>query len=102
MNSSIRINQNDFGLKLTFLCRDEDGNPIDLSGFSVDFLLYIGSDLQNTDHTGCVKTDAPMGIVEYTIQASDTDTSGILHGKIQLGDAATKAGNLNIIPIEII
>jgi len=102
MNSSIQINQNDYGLKLTFLCRDEDGSPIDLSGFSVDFLLYDGHDLQNTDHTSCVKADAPMGIAEYTVQSSDTDTAGILHGKIQLGDVSTKAGSLGFIPIEII
>ncbi len=102
MNSSIRINQNDYGLKLTFLCRDEEGTPIDLSGFSVDFLLYNDNDLQNTDHTGCVKRDAPMGIAEYTVQSSDTNIAGILHGKIQLADASMKAGNLDIIPIEII
>jgi len=101
MSSPIRLNQHDAGIKLIFHCRDESGMPINLEQLSADFLLYDGDTLLNGDRTACAKPDAAMGAAEYTVQAADTASPGLLHGKLRLHNAEFEVKNLGTIPIEI-
>ena len=101
MNLPIRLNQYDAGIKLTFHCRDESGLPINLEQFLVDFSLYDDATLINEGRTTCAKPDAAMGVAEYTVQAADTASPGLLHGKLWLHNAEFEVKNLGTIPIEI-
>lgn len=101
MTAPIQINQNDSGVKLTFFCRDEDGNPIDLSQFSVDFYLFDGITQLNAGRTTCTKPDSVSGIAEYTLVIDDTAVPGILHGKLCLSGGSSEVRNLGGIPIDV-
>ncbi len=101
MTAPIRINQNDTGIILTFFCRDEDGNPIDLTLFSVEFHLYDGDTELNASRTVCAKSDSAAGVAEYTITAEDTAALGILHGKLCLHGGSSVVHNLGSIPVEV-
>jgi hypothetical protein len=98
MKHSICINQNDYGITLKFVCRDEAGRPIDLSGFSVDFYIYDGGEAINAGHTACAIVDAPMGEAQYEIAAQDAQTPGLYQGKLRLSHATAEVKNLGVIP----
>ncbi|MFB3787404.1 MAG: hypothetical protein ACE15F_13650 [bacterium] len=101
MTTPIRLNQHDMGIKLTFHCRDESGLPINLEQFLVDFSLYDDDTLINKGRTTCAKPDAALGVAEYTVQAADTASAGLLYGKLRIHNADFEIKNLGTIPIEI-
>ncbi len=101
MNSAITLHQNDFGILLTFYCRDESGHPIDLTGYSVEFYLYDGETCINQDHALCTKPNAPQGIAEYKLVQSDTTSPGIFHGTLRLQDGDTFVQTIRTIPLII-
>ncbi len=101
MNKHIQINQSDHGIRFQFLCRDENGRPIDLSHYSVDFLLYDGETQINQGHTLCSKPDAIAGVAEYEVTTDDTLNVGIYMGKLKLGNSTSDVHNMGILTIEV-
>lgn len=101
MNPWIRIHQNDAGIVLAFTCRDEMGNPVDLTGLNVEFLLLRNGTPINTDHATCAKTSASTGLAEYTIQGTDSTETGLLHGVLKLSSGIALVRQIGGIPIEV-
>ncbi|MEW6233966.1 MAG: hypothetical protein AB1656_01135 [Candidatus Omnitrophota bacterium] len=101
MNTAIQLNQNDAGVKIVFLCRDEDGRPIDLTKFTVDFFLYDGETLLNEGRTLCGKPDSQLGEADYLMTADDTSTCGLFMGKLRLSNSVADVRNIGGIPVEI-
>ncbi|MBI1389277.1 MAG: hypothetical protein GC154_12600 [bacterium] len=99
MNAPIQLNQHDAGVKLAFTCVNEKGEPIDLTGLEVDFTLYFDGTAVNEGRTRCMKTDAPMGVAEYTVTGDDTDAAGLLYGKLRLEQGAEYVRNIGSIPL---
>lgn len=102
MNTAIKINQNDAGILIDFFCRDETGSPIDLSQFDVDFQIYNIDSQINTGRTTCTKPDAVMGIAEYTVDALDTNTTGVFQGKLILQNGESEVRNIGGIPFQVL
>ncbi|RJP22769.1 MAG: hypothetical protein C4527_21360 [Candidatus Omnitrophota bacterium] len=101
MNEAIQLNQNDAGVILSFHCRDENGDPIDLSKKAVDFFLYDDDTLINNGRTACTKPDSALGVAEYTITKEDTISTGLFQGKLRLMGGPCDVRNIGSIPILI-
>jgi hypothetical protein len=102
MNTVIRLQQHDAGILLTFLCRDEDGNPIDLTQYAVDFFLYNDATLLNEGRTLCTKPDSTVGVAEYTMTAEDTANPGLFQGKLRLSNGSSEVRNIGSTPVVIL
>lgn len=72
--------QNTTSPNLRFSLKRKDASgvlqPINLSGSSVDCLLYLNGALVNSGHTLCQVVDAVNGLVLYDLQLADTATAG--------------------------
>jgi len=101
MNTAIRLKQHDAGIILTFLCRDEDGNPVDLTRYTVDFFLYDGTTLINENRTLCTKPESSLGVAEYTVTSEDTAVAGLFQGKLRISNSSSEVRNIGDIPVEI-
>lgn len=102
MKTAITIHQNDAGILLNFFCRDELGTPINLTQYSVDFMIYNADTLLNDGRTVCAKPDAVMGIAEYQIAAEDTASVGVFQGKLKLQNGASEVRNIGGIPLQVL
>lgn len=78
--ADFEIKEGDTSPAIKYQLQDEDGNPVDLSGANVRFMMRLGSadTLKiDTSESGAVAvTDAAGGIVEYAWQVDDTDAAG--------------------------
>lgn len=102
MNTPLTINQGDAGIKLEFFCVDEDNAPVNLTQFSVDFLIYNEDNLINEGRTACTKPDSAAGMAEYTLHADDTLTPGIFQAKLRLANGATEVHNLGDLVFQVV
>jgi len=102
MNPVIRLQQHDAGILLTFLCRDEEGNPIDLTQYETDFFLYRNATLINEDRTACAKRDSSLGVAEYKVTAEDTAVAGLFEGKLRIRNSNAEVHSLGGIPVVIL
>jgi len=65
---------------------DEDGNPVNLTGFTATLRVRLpNADSAKVD-TSMSVFDAERGIVEYDWQAADTDETGLYTAEIETTD----------------
>ena len=102
MNSHVRLFQHDGGLKLTFHCQNEDGEPLDLTQWNVEFFLQDGDDPLNPGREFCSKLDSPAGIVEYEITPADTARVGIFQGRLRMSNGASRVQSVGPLVVEIV
>lgn len=73
---------------LRLRCLTEGGDPYNLTGFTVTLKLRrTEADTNKVDST--VTLDQPeVGVVEYSWQTGDTDTTGVFEGELVANDGA--------------
>lgn len=76
------IRQGDTHTALQATLKDASGNPVDLTGASVRFLM--GRSGQVTVDAGALIKDATGGVVWYVWQAGDTSTPGAYTGEFKV------------------
>lgn len=101
MNGWIRVHQNDAGLVLAFVCRDESGAAVDLSQMQVHFSLYRDGVPVNSDRSLCRKSQAELGLAEYTLQKEDTAVCGLLHGVLRMEAGEQQLRQAGRVPVEV-
>ena len=95
MATTILLTKNDHGIEIHFTCRDRDRNPVDLTAREIHFLLERDGSVINSEHSLCQKTDSAAGKASYTLHGNDTESEGILRGRLRL-----LADNLQVENIE--
>lgn len=89
-NQDFKIYEGD-DLVIEFLILDEDGNTVDLTGYSASWGAY-GSDTTIFKSTGNGNVTIGSGTVEVTVDAIDTvDFDGVYRHELRLIDASTKS-----------
>jgi len=86
------ITQGDYGQELGFTLQDGNGNPINLAGLTLTFLVQAANDSTQTNLplTGNPMgvDDAANGVCHYTVANGDFPNTGVFLSQIQL----TKSG----------
>jgi hypothetical protein len=84
--------QNDDKPDLLFVVKDSAGDPVNLTGSTVDFHFREQgtSVLKNAGHTACTPTDEGNGEYKYEWATGDLDTVGIFEGELQVTYVNTK------------
>ncbi len=67
---------------------DSDGNPIDISGYTVKLTYQLDGGTQVVQNA--VLIDGPTGVVEYVWVAADTATAGVMDGEMWVGNGGTR------------
>ncbi len=76
----------DTGPSFRAMLLDEDGNPVNLTGFTADLRVRLpGADAPKVD-TALTIFDAERGIVEYDWTSSDTDEAGLYKAEVEATD----------------
>jgi hypothetical protein len=71
------ITQNDTYPPIRGVCKDEDGDPVNLAGASVRFIMQpSGEEADTVNAAGSVEDEAG-GVVSYSWQVGDTAEPGI-------------------------
>lgn len=94
---SFYIKQNDTSPSLRSFLRDGDGDPIDLTGATVKFLMRpIGGTTLKINDSAVIVT-ALSGLVQYEWEVGDTDTVGSYQAEFEVtytgGDVETFPNN---------
>lgn len=108
--TDFKIKRNDTSPAIVYQLQDDDGNPVDISGYNeVRFLMLPrhGSSLTVDDDTGgnVVVDDAANGVVKYEWQSSDTDTAESFKAEweVEYSDGTFETfPNDNFITVEIL
>lgn len=77
------IKRNDTAPAIRATLKDGDGDPVDLTGCSVNFHMVDEDGTVVVDAAGSVVT-AASGIVEYSWAAADTDVSGTFRAEFEV------------------
>jgi hypothetical protein len=83
--------RNDLGPTISAQLTDENGNPYNLTGFTVTFIATVGLTGTPTISATATLTDAANGIVSYTPILADTALAGDFNVQWQ----AFKSGSPN-------
>jgi hypothetical protein len=82
------ITQGDYGAELAFTLLDGNGNPINLTGLTLTFLVQAANDPTDTLLTlsGNPMTvdNATAGTCHYTVAQGDFPNTGIFNSQVQL------------------
>ena len=74
---TIKIVEGNTAPSVTLTCLRQPGNVIiNVTGCTVDLLIYNNGVQTNAGHTGCTLTTPASGVVTYTLHAGDTTPSG--------------------------
>lgn len=63
---------------------ERDGNPIDVTGATVDLYINLNGTVTNTGHTSCTLTTPASGVVTYTTEAADFATAGSYNCEVKI------------------
>ena len=69
----IKVTQGSVGYALEFSVTDSDGNPKDLTGYTINFKVWKKDETLKVNGT-CDIEDATAGTCHYTVQSGDFDT----------------------------
>lgn len=101
MTDPIQIVQNDLLPVLEFTI-EKGCEAFNLTGYTVVFSMLNNAGVRKIDKQECTITSAVSGIVQYSWQDGDTDTSGDFTGEVQVTDSNGKTQTtFDIIPIVI-
>lgn len=78
--------QNDTGPSLLFQIRDDNDQPIDISGWTIKFILkrFCMDAHVNQGREECVITNGPMGEATYNFKTGDLVNLGTHFGDVQV------------------
>lgn len=97
-----KITQNDLYPAISGVCKDDDGNLVDLTGASVKFhMKEPGSDVVKVNANGSVIGSETDGRVAYQWEVGDTDTSGNFQGEFEVTHSDGKPETFPSDPLEI-
>lgn len=85
-NNTIDIVSGDNKTELQFTLKDKTGVAVNISGFSIKFLIRKqgASTNTNTSNNDCTIVTAASGIFKYTFATGDIPTSGTYLGQLQI------------------
>lgn len=81
---AFRIKTNDTSPKLVITLQDAGGNVVNLSGATARFHMKAYGESSLKVNAGADITDEPNGRIEYSWEASDTDTAGTYYGEVEI------------------
>jgi len=85
----IEVWQGDYGYDINAQLTDDEGNPFDLTGYTVVVRAAVQDATTKKWDRTCTITDATNGKVKWTVQSGDFDTAGEI---LTLTFVATKTG----------
>lgn len=78
------LTRNDYGFDIEFNITNEDNTPYDLTGKDVIFKTkQINSDYVSASGI-CTITGVTSGVLQYTVQTWDLQTSGVYYSELEL------------------
>ena len=83
----LEVKKGKYGFNLYFTVLDEDGQPFNLTNYTVKFRVWDSSDNLILDGA-CTVDDAVNGKCHYTVQSGDFATAGTFTAELNL----TKTG----------